>query len=205
MNSDSTPRHISDIAFTPSVKAEQTARGSRAFYEAHDWQGEITPEVAAFIAERNSFYLATASADGQPYIQHRGGPKGFLHVLDKHTLAFTDYVGNRQYITTGNLAENSRVFIFLMDYATRTRVKIWARAHTSDDPALMAKLMPEGYRAKPQQAITLTVEAFDTNCSQHIPMQFDAADVASALEYLKARIATLEAELAALKAKGDSL
>ncbi len=203
MNSDSTPSHVSDIAFTPSVKDVQTARGSRAFYEARDWQGEISPEVAAFIADRQSFYLATASADGQPYIQHRGGPKGFLHVLDKHTLAFTDYVGNRQYITTGNLIENDRAYIFLMNYATRTRVKIWGRAHISDDPVLMAKLMPEGYRAKPQQVITFTVEAFDTNCQQHIPMQFDAADVAGALDYLKARIATLEAELAALKTKGD--
>lgn len=203
MNSESTPRHVSDIAFTPSIKAVQTARGSRTFYEARDWQGEISPEVAAFIVERNSFYLATASADGQPYIQHRGGPKGFLHVLDKHTLAFTDYVGNRQYITTGNLAENDRAYIFLMDYATRTRVKIWGRARVSDDPALMAKLMPESYRAKPQQVITFAVEAFDTNCQQHIPMQFDAADVVSALDYLKARIATLEAELATLKAKGE--
>lgn len=192
--------HVSDIAFSKSVKSVQEARGSRSFYDARDWQAEITPDIAAFIAERTSFYLATASADGQPYIQHRGGPKGFLHVLDPRTLAFTDFVGNRQYITTGNLDDNPRAFIFLMDYATRSRVKIWGRARVSDDPALIAKLMPEGYRAKAQQAIIFEVAAFDTNCQQHIPMMFEASDVASALDHLNARIAKLETENAALKA-----
>ncbi|MDO8421695.1 MAG: pyridoxamine 5'-phosphate oxidase family protein [Parvibaculum sp.] len=192
--------HVSDIAFSKSVKAAQEARGSRGFYENRDWQAEITPDIAGFIAERTSFYLATASADGQPYIQHRGGPKGFLRLLDPRTLAFTDYVGNRQYITTGNLDENPRAFIFLMDYATRARVKIWGRARVSDDPALIAQLMPEGYRAKAQQVIIFDVAAFDTNCQQHIPMMFEANDVAAALDHLKARIAELETENAALKA-----
>ncbi len=195
---------VSDIAFSKSVKAAQTARGSRGFYENREWRAEITPDIAAFIAERTSFYLATASAEGQPYIQHRGGPKGFLRLLDTHTLAFTDYVGNRQYITTGNLDENPRAYIFLMDYATRSRVKIWGRARVSDDPALIAKLMPEGYRAKAQQAIIFDVAAFDTNCSQHIPMMFEANDVAAALDHLKARIAELETENAALKAASST-
>ena len=191
--------HVSDVAFSPSVKAVQSARGSRDFYEARDWGDTITPDVAAFIAERTSFYLGTANADGQPYIQHRGGPKGFLHVINEKTLAFADFVGNRQYITTGNLSENNRATIFLMDYGSRSRVKIWGRAEASSEPGLIAQLMPEGYRAKPQQAIIFHVEAFDTNCSQHIPQMFEAADVAAALNHLKGRIGELEAELAALK------
>ncbi len=194
-------RHVSDIAFTPAVKAQQKARGSRDFYEGRDWSDHITPDVAAFIAERDSFFFATASAGGQPYIQHRGGPKGFLRVIDERTLAFADYIGNRQYITTGNLTENDQAQMFLMDYETRTRVKIWGHAQVSDDPATIAMLMPENYRAKPQQAILFTVAAFDTNCSQHIPMKLDVAEVAGAFEHLKARIAALEAELATLKTK----
>ncbi|MCE9648333.1 MAG: pyridoxamine 5'-phosphate oxidase family protein [Parvibaculum sp.] len=188
--------HVNDIAFTPAVKAEQAARGSREFYEKHDWRDSITPDIAEFIAERDSFYLATASAEGQPYIQHRGGPRGFLRVIDEKTLAFADYTGNKQYITTGNLAENDRAYIFLMDYETRSRVKIWGRAHVTDDKATIAMLMPEGYRAKPQQAIVFDVAALDTNCSQHIPMKLDVAEVAGAFEHLKARIAELEAKLA---------
>lgn len=191
--------HVSDVAFTPSVKAFQAERGSRAFYEQRDWRDHISPDIADFIAERDSFYLATASAAGQPYIQHRGGPKGFLHVIDEHTLAFADFIGNRQYITTGNLAENDQAYIFLMDYETRSRVKIWGRARITDDATLIAKLMPQNYRAKPQQAIIFTVAALDTNCSQHIPMKFDAADVAAAFDHLKARIAELEAEIETLK------
>jgi predicted pyridoxine 5'-phosphate oxidase superfamily flavin-nucleotide-binding protein len=196
----STP-HVSDIAFSPSVKAVQEARGSREFYEARDWGDALTPDVIGFIGERTSFYLGTASADGQPYIQHRGGPKGFLHVIDEKTLAFADFVGNRQYITTGNLTENNRATMFLMDYGSRSRVKIWGHAEVSSDKALIAQLMPEDYRAKPQQAIIFHVDAFDTNCSQHIPQMFEASDVAAALEFLKSRIGELETELAALKAQ----
>jgi predicted pyridoxine 5'-phosphate oxidase superfamily flavin-nucleotide-binding protein len=194
---------VSDVAFTPAVKAVQSERGSRKFYEGIDWDDRITPKVAAFIAERNSFFLATASAEGQPYIQHRGGPKGFLRLLDDRTLAFADYVGNRQYITTGNLSENERAQIFLMDYETGTRVKIWGRARIVRDPDFIAMLMPEGYRAKPQHAVIFTVAAFDTNCSQHIPKKFDADDVRAALHVQQTRIAELEAEIATLKAEKE--
>ena len=130
----------------------------------------VTPELAEFIARRDSFYLATASSDGQPYVQHRGGPRGFLRVLDEHTLGFADYRGNRQYITVGNLRENERAFIFLMDYEAQQRIKIWGRARVVvDDAALVARLMPPDYKAKPERAILFTVEAWDANCPLHIP------------------------------------
>ncbi|MFN5523099.1 pyridoxamine 5'-phosphate oxidase family protein, partial [Bradyrhizobium sp.] len=157
-------------------------------------------DLADRLAEATSFYLATASADGQPYIQHRGGPKGFLKVLDSRTLAFADFSGNRQYITQGNLSENPRAYIFLMDYAHRRRVKIWGTARVvEDDAALTESLMPGGYRARPEQVILFTIEAWDTNCPQHIPQKFDAADVAEAIVVRDTRIAELEAELARLK------
>ena len=192
----------SDIAFTPGVKAIQSRRGSRASYQkaaaTRPWPDRITPELAAFIAERDSAYLATVNEEGQPYIQHRGGPKGFIHVLDDKTLAFADYRGNRQYVTTGNLAGNDRAFLFLMDYAERRRIKIWGRARiVDDDPALLARLMPEGYRARPEQALLFTVEAWDVNCPQHIPRKLDEADVVAVVGRLQARIAELEAQLAA--------
>ena len=160
----------------------------------------MTPDLAAFIAERDSFYLATANAEGQPYIQHRGGSKGFLRVLDDKTLGFADFKGNRQYITTGNLADNDRAFIFLMDYAHRRRVKIWGRARVVEgDEALISKLFVPGYKAKPEQAILFTIEAWDVNCQQHIPQKFAAEDVAEAVGRLQARIADLEAEVARLR------
>ena len=192
----------SDIAFTPAVKAIQSRRGSRASYEkaaeTRPWPDRITLELAAFIAERDSVYLATANAEGQPYLQHRGGPKGFIRVLDDKTLAFADYRGNRQYITTGNLAGNDRAFLFLMDYAERRRIKIWGRARVvDDDPALLARLMPEGYRARPEQVLLFTVEAWDVNCLQHIPRKLDEADIVTVVGRLQARIAELEAQLAA--------
>lgn len=169
--------------------------------EGGGWQTRVTPDLAAFLAERDSAYLATASAAGQPYVQHRGGPKGFIRVLDEKTLGFADYVGNRQYITTGNLAENDRAFLFLMDYAERRRVKIWGRARVvADDPQLLARLMPEGYDARPEQAILFTIEAWDVNCPQHIPQKLDATDVAAAIEHLEHRINELEAENARLRA-----
>jgi len=195
----------SDVAFTPAVKAVQERRGSRKSYhrmeERGGWQTRVTPDLAAFLAERDSAYLATANAAGQPYVQHRGGPKGFIQVLDEKTLGFADYVGNRQYISTGNLTENDRAFLFLMDYAQRRRVKIWGRARVvADDPQLLARLMPEGYDARPQQAILFTIEAWDVNCPQHIPQKFDATDVAAAVEKLEHRINELEAENARLRA-----
>jgi predicted pyridoxine 5'-phosphate oxidase superfamily flavin-nucleotide-binding protein len=198
------PVPSSDVAFTPSVKAVQERKGSRTGYnrmeERGGWRTTVTPDLAAFLAERDSAYLATASKAGQPYVQHRGGPKGFIRVLDEKTLAFADYAGNRQYITSGNLAENDRAYLFLMDYAHRRRIKIWGRAKVVEDAETIAKLMPQGYAARPEQAILFTVEAWDSNCHQHIPQKFDAADVAATLQQLQARIDELEAENAGLRA-----
>jgi uncharacterized protein len=195
----------SDVAFTPAVKAIQARKGSRDRYEQLEqrggWRTEIDEHLTAFLAGQDSMFLGTASAQGQPYIQHRGGPKGFIRILDKNTLAFADYAGNRQYITQGNLSENPKANIFLMDYAHRRRVKIWGEARViDDDPALLQSLMPRGYKARPEQAILFRISAWDTNCPQHIPQKFDAADVAAALAARDARIAELESELASLKA-----
>jgi len=193
-----------DIAFSPAVKSVQERRGSRDIYarlEANGgWTSRIEPEMERFIAKMRSFYLATASKDGQPYIQHRGGPPGFLHVLDNSTLAFADFRGNRQYITTGNLAENPRALIFLMDYERRRRVKIWGRAHVVENaPEMIETLVPDGYRARAEAAILFKVEAIDVNCPQHIPQMLFVEDVAVAIEVLEARVATLEAENARLR------
>jgi len=185
--------YASDVAFTPAVKSIQARKGSRDAYarsEQHGWRTEVDENLAAFLAGANSFYLATASADGQPYIQHRGGPAGFLKVLDKQTLAFADYAGNRQFVTQGNLSENPKAYIFVMDYAHRRRVKIWGEARVvEDDEALTASLMPKAYRARPEQVIMFKIAAWDTNCPQHIPQKFDAADVAAALAAKDQRIA----------------
>jgi predicted pyridoxine 5'-phosphate oxidase superfamily flavin-nucleotide-binding protein len=195
----------SDVAFTPAVKAIQARKGSRETYaqveQRGGWRTEIDEHLTAFVAGQDSMFLATASAKGQPYIQHRGGPKGFIRILDNNTLAFADYAGNRQYITQGNLSENPKANIFLMDYAHRRRVKLWGEARViDDDPALLKSLMPRGYKARPEQAILFRISAWDTNCAQHIPQKFDANDVAAALAGRDARIAELEAELASLKA-----
>lgn len=198
------PAYSSDVAFTPAVKAIQTRKGSRGGY-AHMEDGggfrtEIDRSLATFIGEQTSFFLATANADGQPYIQHRGGPAGFIRILDKSTLAFADYRGNRQYITQGNLSENPKAYIFLIDYVNRRRIKIWGEARVvEDDPALIAALMPKDYKARPEQAILFRITAWDSNCPQHIPMKFDAADVAAAVAARDERIAELEAEVAQLK------
>ncbi len=194
----------SDIAFTPSVKAVQAAKGSRALFAAMEasggWSATITPELTAFIATQRSFLLATASAEGQPYIQHRGGPAGFLRPLDAHRLAFADFAGNRQYITLGNLAENPRAHILLIDYMHRRRIKLWGTATVvEDDPDLLVSLTPAGYRARPQRVIVFNLATWDANCPQHIPQRFEAEDVAAALESRDARIAELEAELARLR------
>jgi len=193
----------SDIAFTPAVKAVQARRGSRGVYAKVEAQGgfrtAITPDLVAFLAQVDTAYLATTSAAGQPYAQHRGGPKGFIHALDERTLAFADYSGNRPYITTGNLAENPRAFLFLMDYAHQRRIKLWGTARVVEDTELATDLMPEGYRARPEQAILFTVEAWDANCPQHIPQKIDAADAIRALDERDARIAALEAEIRRLR------
>ncbi|WP_316194831.1 pyridoxamine 5'-phosphate oxidase family protein [Bradyrhizobium sp. SZCCHNRI3052] len=193
-----------DVMFSPAAKAIQARKGSRESYahveRSRGFRHEVDADLAGRLAEATSFYLATASADGQPYIQHRGGPKGFLKVLDSHTLAFADFSGNRQYITQGNLSENPHAYIFIMDYAHRRRVKIWGTARVvEDDAALTASLMPRGYKARPEHVILFTISAWDTNCPQHIPQKFDAADVAEALAVRDARIAELETELARLK------
>lgn len=205
-----THTYSSDVAFTPAVKAIQARKGSRGGY-AHMEDGggfrtEIDGALAGFIGEQTSFFLATANADGQPYIQHRGGPAGFIRILDKTTLAFADYRGNRQYITQGNLSENPKAYIFLIDYVNRRRIKLWGEARVvEDDPALTASLMPKDYKAKPEQAILFKITAWDSNCPQHIPMKFDAADVAAAVAARDERIAELEAEVAQLKLRLPSL
>ena len=190
----------SDVAFTPAVKAIQLQRGSRANYarmeQSGGWETEINAWLTAFIAEQRSFFLATASAAGQPYIQHRGGPPGFLRVLDEHTIGFVDYVGNRQFITQGNLAENPKAQLFLIDYAQRRRIKVWGTARVVEgDEALLRHLMPQGYRARPEQVMLFTVTAWDVNCPQHIPQRFEAADVAAAIQSRDERVAALEAKL----------
>jgi predicted pyridoxine 5'-phosphate oxidase superfamily flavin-nucleotide-binding protein len=193
-------KYPSDIAFTPTVKAIQERKGSRTNYERMEtgrgWSTTITPDLADFIAAQTSVFLGTASADGQPYIQHRGGPPGFLRVLDERTVAFADYRGNRQYISQGNLADNPQAFLFLIDYAHRQRIKIWGGARVvEDDPQLVQSLMSEGYKARPEQAFILTVTAWDSNCPQHIPQRFEAADVAAALEERDRRIEELTRQL----------
>ncbi len=194
----------SDIAFTPAVKAAQALRGSRKSYERLEVKGgfkdTITPDLEAFLAERESFYLGTASADGQPYVQHRGGPKGFLKVLDETTLAFADFGGNRQYITLGTLEENDKSFIFLMDYPNRRRIKVWGAArYVEDDPALLERLADPAYKGRPERAIVFTLKAWDVNCPQHITPRYTLEDLEPTVGALKARINELEAELAALK------
>jgi uncharacterized protein len=196
----------SDIAFSPSVKAVQERRGSRKGYARMEVKGgfatTIDANLAGFIAGARSFYLATSSLCGQPYIQHRGGPPGFLRVIDEKTLAFADFSGNRQYITTGNLAENPRAMIFLMDYENRQRVKIWGTARViENNPELMASLFLEDHPARAEVAIVFTAEAWDANCPQHIPQMLFAEDVAATVDALRERIGTLEAENARLRAR----
>lgn len=197
-------RYSSDVAFSETVKAVQQRKGSRAAYrmveEKGGWQTRLTADLTKFVEAQTSVFLATASADGQPYIQHRGGPPGFLRVLDEKTIGFVDFRGNRQYITQGNLADNRRACLFLIDYANRRRVKIWGEAHVIEgDARLIAKLTPPGYKARPEQVILFTVFAWDPNCSQHIPRRFEAADVETALAERDRRIAALEAEIARLR------
>lgn len=199
----------SDVAFTPTVKAIQSRKGSRESYarveQRGGWRATITPDLAAFVEAQTSVFLATANAEGQPYIQHRGGPSGFLRVLDEHTIGFADFSGNRQFITQGNLEDNDRSFLFLIDYMLRQRIKIWGRARVvENDPELMARLMPADYKARPEQAILFTVAAWDANCPQHIPQRFEAADVAAALAERDRRIADLEQEIARLRGNAAS-
>jgi predicted pyridoxine 5'-phosphate oxidase superfamily flavin-nucleotide-binding protein len=197
----------SDIAFTPAVKAVQLRQRSRAKYERMEkgrgWATKLTPAVKEFIGQQISFFMATTNTAGQPYIQHRGGPPGFLHVQDDTTLAFADFSGNQQYITLGNLSENPRVHLFLVDYAHRRRIKIWGTAKViEDDPQLLATLVLPNYRAQPERAIVIAIEAWDENCPQHIPQRFEAADVEMALQSRDERIAALEVEINRLRTLG---
>ncbi len=193
----------SDIAFTPAVKALQQARGSRHAYarleQGRGWQTGITDDVRGFIEAQTTLFMATANLDGQPYIQHRGGPAGFLHVLDEHTLAFADFTGNRQFVSTGNLADNPKAQLFLMDYAHRQRLKIWGEARVETDPALVERLMPAGYKARAEQAIVFTVKAWDANCPQHIPQLMPVDEVIPAIVERDQRIRELEEEVARLR------
>ncbi len=194
------PKTPSDIAFSPAVKAVQDAKGSREAYArmeaSHPWQTTVTPDLAQFISEQNSFFLGTASAAGQPYIQHRGGPAGFLKVLGDQQLGFADLAGNRQYITLGNLSENAQAFIFLIDYEQARRVKLWGTAQVVDDQQdLMARLRVEGGKGRPERAILFNIRAWDVNCPQHIPRRIDVARVAAVLADRDAQIARLESEL----------
>jgi len=192
----------SDLAFTPTVKAVQARKGSRRAYahleDGAGWADTIPDGLKEFIEQQTTAYLATANAEGQPYVQHRGGPAGFLRVLDERTIAFADFSGNRQYITTGNLQDNPKAHLFLMDYAHRQRVKLWGEARVVEgDAALLASLMPPGYAARGEQVILFTVKAWDANCPKHIPQLLPAEDVRRALADKDARIAALEAALAA--------
>ena len=193
----------SDVAFTDTVKAIQRRKGSRAAYARMEaegsWQQAITPDLKDAIEAQTSVFLATANAQGQPYIQHRGGPAGFLRVLDARTIAFVDFAGNRQYISQGNLAENPMAHLFLIDYAQRRRIKIWGTARVVEgDEALQQRLMPAGYRARPEQVMLFTVSAWDVNCPQHIPQRFEEVEVRAALEKKDRRIAALGEQLAQL-------
>jgi len=201
--------YSSDVAFTPTIKAIQARKGSRQSYarmeERGAWETRITEDLAQFIEAQTSVFLATVNAEGQPYIQHRGGPAGFLRVLDDKTIGFADFAGNRQYITQGNLADNPKAHLFLIDYAHRKRVKIWGEARVVEgDDALLARLMPQGYKARPEQVILFTVSAWNGNCPQHIPQRFEAADVAAALGERDRRIEALEAEIERAARSDDS-
>ena len=195
----------SSLVFTPAAQAAQAERGSAKAYAQRIEEGfpdTVTPELAAFIAEMDTAFLGTANAQGAPYIQHRGGPKGFIKVIDAHTLGFADYRGNRQYITLANLSENDRAYLFLLDPARKQRIKLWGRARVvENDPALVERLFDKGYKAKPERAILFTIDAWDVNCSQHIVTRFTEAELEGAFDKIQMKIAELEAENAALRAR----
>ncbi len=200
----STLPYPSDIAFTETVKAIQSRKGSRRAYanmeQGNGWNTEISEELKAFIETQISVFLATANNEGQPYIQHRGGPPGFLKVLDSKTIGFVDFKGNRQFISSGNLADNPKFHLFLIDYVNRQRVKIWGKARIVEgDDALVDRLMPPDYKAKSEQVVLLEVTAWDANCPQHIPQRFEDADVAKVLAERDRKIEALETEVKILR------
>jgi predicted pyridoxine 5'-phosphate oxidase superfamily flavin-nucleotide-binding protein len=194
----------SDIAFTPAVKSIQSRKGSRDTFAGMErdrgWQTRVTPGLTSFLARLDMFYLGTANAECQPYIQYRGGPPGFLKVINDHTLGFADFGGNKQFITIGNLSENPKAFIFLMDYAEAQRIKIWGTATVIEDaPELFDRLSDPAYPGKVERAILFTVEAWDVNCPQHIHRRFSQQQVAAVVEKLQERVRELEDEVATLK------
>lgn len=202
-------QYASDIAFTPSVKAIQTDKGSRATYsrveQGHGWLTELTPELEAFITDLDMFYLGTANGTGQPYIQYRGGSQGFLKVIDQKTLGFADFGGNRQYITLGNLAENPKSFLFLMDYTNSRRIKIWGTARVvEDDEELLERLHDPQYPAKPERAILFTIEAWDMNCHQHIHKRFSRDDILPVIAKLRAENQVLKDKLTQYESGTDA-
>ena len=190
-----------DVLFSDAVKAEQARLGSRPMFEGRDWKTEITDDLRQFLGAIDTFFFATASADGRPYIQHRGGPPGFLMPIGTHTLAFADFAGNRQYITLGHLKENDRAHIFVLHFATHQRVKLWGRARVvENDLELMERLVDPAYKARPQRAVVFTLEAWDINCTQHIVPRYSEAEIAPGINKLVARIKELEEEVERLKA-----
>jgi len=200
----STLRYPSDIAFTETVKSIQSKKGSRRAYanmeQGSGWKTKISDDLKAFIEAQISVFLATANQEGQPYIQHRGGPPGFLKVLDEKTIGFVDFNGNRQFISSGNLADNPKFHLFLIDYANRQRIKIWGEAQIVEgDNELVARLMPENYKARAEQVILLKVVAWDANCPQHIPLRYEAADVEKAIAARDRKIEALETEIKILR------
>ena len=190
-----------DVLFSDAVKAEQARLGSRPTFEGREWKTEITDDLRQFLGVIDTFFFATASADGRPYIQHRGGPPGFLKTIGSQTLAFADFAGNRQYITLGHLKENDRAHIFILHFATQQRVKLWGRARVvENDLELMERLVDPAYKARPQRAIVFTLEAWDVNCTQHIVPRYSEAEIAPGINKLVERIKELEEEVAHLKA-----
>jgi hypothetical protein len=203
-NDTTSSTNNSSVVFPAAARLAQAERGSARLYEkrvAAGYPDRVTPDLKGFLAELDTAFLATTSAEGAPYIQHRGGPKGFIKVLDDKTLGFADFAGNKQYITISNLAGNDRAFLFLLDFANRQRIKVWGRARVVEhDPALMERLVDPGYRARPERAILFTIEAWDVNCSQHITERYTQGEIAVAVSGLRNRITELEAENARLRA-----
>jgi len=201
---------ISDIAFTPAVKAAQQERGSRDGYARMEertwWKDKVTAELAGFLAARDSLYLGTASADGQPYIQHRGGPKGFVKVIDEHTLALADFTGNAQYISLGNLGENYKAYLFLMDYPNRRRIKVWGTAEfVEGDAELLARVSDEDYPGQGERVLVVHVKAWDVNCRQHITPRFTADEVGPEIGELQRQVHRLKAENRELRLEAKRL
>ena len=196
--------YTSDIAFTPVVKAIQSRNGSRKAYAGMErgrgWQTKVTPDLAVFLARLDMFYLGTSNTSCQPYIQYRGGPPGFLKVIDDHTLGFADFGGNNQFITIGNLSENPKAFIFLMDYAESQRIKLWGTAAVIEEaPELFKHLSDPAYPGKVERVILFTIEAWDVNCPQHIHRRFSQHQVEEVIERLQERVRELEHEVAKLQ------